>query len=84
MGGERMRLPSYVELSGICVRPAARGRGLGAAITVQLALRAMARGETPFLHVFHNNSAAALYERLGFRERARLWVIWRRAGRADR
>jgi ribosomal protein S18 acetylase RimI-like enzyme len=78
MGGERMRLPGSVELSGICVHPAVRGRGLGAAITMQLALSAMARGETPFLHVFPNNPAAALYDRLGFRERARLWVIWRR------
>ena len=78
MGGERMRLPDYVELSGVCVHPAARGHGLGAAITVQLALRAMARGDTPFPHVFPDNPAAALYERLGFREHARLWVIWRR------
>jgi len=32
----------------------------------------------PFLHVFPENPAAALYRRLGFRERTRLWVIWRR------
>ena len=30
------------------------------------------------LHVFAENPAAALYRRLGFRERATLHVIWRR------
>ncbi len=28
MGGERFRLPGFVELSGICVHPSARGTGL--------------------------------------------------------
>jgi hypothetical protein len=31
-----------------------------------------------FLHVFPDNPAASLYARLGFSERARPWVIWRR------
>jgi ribosomal protein S18 acetylase RimI-like enzyme len=78
MGGERFRLPGFVELSGISVHPDAGGRGLGSAITLTLARLALARGETPFLHVFPANPAAALYRRLGFRERTRLWVIWRR------
>jgi hypothetical protein len=29
------------------------------------------------LHVFPENPAMRLYARLGFQERARLWVIWR-------
>jgi ribosomal protein S18 acetylase RimI-like enzyme len=78
MGGERLRLPGFVELSAIAVHPAARGAGLGAAVTTHLARQALARGETPFLHVFPDNPAIALYVRLGFRERARLWVLWRR------
>jgi ribosomal protein S18 acetylase RimI-like enzyme len=78
MGGERLRVSGCVELSAICVRAEARGKGFGAAITQHLARSALARGETPFLHVFPENPAAALYQRLGFRERARLWVIWRR------
>ena len=78
MGGERLRLPGYVELSAICVDPAARGTGLGAALVSHLAQRALARGEIPFLHVFPDNPAMRLYHGLGFRERARLWVIWRR------
>jgi len=78
MGGERCRLPGLVELSGISVHPDARGKGLGTAITLHLARQALLRGETPFLHVFPDNPAAALYRRLGFRERTRLWAIWRR------
>lgn len=78
MVGERFRLPGHVELSAICVHPEARGSGLGGVLTRHLARRALARGEAPFLHVFPDNPAAGLYARLGFRERATLWVIWRR------
>jgi ribosomal protein S18 acetylase RimI-like enzyme len=78
MAGERFRLPGHVELSAICVHPDARGQGFGAALTLHLARAALARGEAPFLHVFPDNPAAALYARLGFRERARLWVLWHR------
>jgi ribosomal protein S18 acetylase RimI-like enzyme len=78
MAGERLRLPGYVELSGICVAPDARGQGLGAALTLHLARAALARGEAPFLHVFPDNPAAALYARLGFRLRRKLWVLWHR------
>jgi ribosomal protein S18 acetylase RimI-like enzyme len=78
MAGERFRLPGHVELSAICVHPDARGRGFGAALTLCLARDALARGEMPFLHVFPDNPAGALYERLGFRERKTLWVLWHR------
>jgi predicted GNAT family acetyltransferase len=78
MAGERLRLSGHVELSGICVHPDARGQGLGAALTLHLARAALAHGEAPFLHVFPENPAAALYARLGFRHRTKLWVLWHR------
>ena len=78
MGGERFRLLSHVELSAIAVHPDARGQGLGAAVTANLANSALASGLVPFLHVFTGNPAVELYRRLGFRERTRLWVLWRR------
>ena len=84
MGGERFRLPGFVELSAICVHPDARGAGLGSAIALRLAHLALAQGEIPFLHVFPDNPALALYRRLGFRERACLWVIWRRVAAGTR
>jgi GNAT superfamily N-acetyltransferase len=82
MGGERFRLRGFAEVSAVCVHPSARGRGLGAAITDYLMRAALARGDVPFLHVFPENPAARLYAKLGFVERARPWVIWRRPGNA--
>jgi ribosomal protein S18 acetylase RimI-like enzyme len=78
MGGQRFRPPGLVELSATRVHPDARGCGLGTAVTTHLSRLARAHRETPFLRVFPDNPATALYERLGFRERARVWVIWRR------
>jgi ribosomal protein S18 acetylase RimI-like enzyme len=78
MGGERFQLDHHIELSAIAVHPEARGQGLGAAITAYLARAVVARGQMPFLHVYPDNPAMALYARLGFRERARLWVLQRR------
>jgi predicted GNAT family acetyltransferase len=80
MAGERFRLGAgYVELSAICAHPEARRQGLATALTRRLARQVFAQGEVPFLHVFPENAAAvALYERLGFRRRTTLWVLWRR------
>ena len=78
MAGERFRLSGYTEVSAIAVHPDARRRGLAHALTVTVMRRILARGDRPFLHVFPDNPAAALYARWGFRERARQWVVWRR------
>ncbi|WP_341894842.1 GNAT family N-acetyltransferase [Ferrovibrio terrae] len=78
MAGERFRCQDYIELSAICVHPAARNRGLGAILVRHLMAAAFERGEIPFLHVFPDNPAARLYERCGFHIRAQHWVIWRR------
>jgi len=78
MAGERFHLPAHVELSAICVHPAARGRGFGRMLTRHLVEQALGRGEVPFLHVFPDNPAASLYARWGFRQRVRPWVVWRR------
>jgi len=71
MAGERLRIPGYTEVSGVCTHPDARGRGYGEALSRIVAERIVARGETPFLHVFSPNaSAIRIYEALGFRKRA--------------
>lgn len=72
MGGERMKLAGFAEISAVCVDPSCRGRGYAGALMRRLALAMIARGETPFLHVVSENATAiALYERLGFRLRRR-------------
>jgi predicted GNAT family acetyltransferase len=74
----QFQLPGYVELSAICVDPDWRGMGFGSGLTRYLAHGARAHGEIPFLHVFPENPAMMVYARLGFRERTRLRVLWRR------
>jgi predicted GNAT family acetyltransferase len=71
MAGERLKLDGFTEVSGVCTHPDWRGRGYAAGLMVIVAQRILARGETPFLHVYAGNSGAiALYERLGFRLRS--------------
>jgi predicted GNAT family acetyltransferase len=57
-------------VSGVCTHPDARGRGLAKRLSVAVAERIFARGETPYLHAYATNSAAIrLYESIGFRLR---------------
>lgn len=70
MAGERLRLPGYTEVSGVCTHPDFRGRGLAGNLMRVVASRILARGEQPFLHSYaDNHTAIALYEALGFRYR---------------
>ena len=78
IAGERFRLADYVELSGIAVHPEARGQGFASALIMKLCKCAEEHDVIPFLHVFPENPAVALYEHLGFRTRTQLWVLWRR------
>ena len=69
MAGERAFADGLREVSGICTDPPAQGRGLARRLTAKLIRRALLRGETPFLHVMRDNeSARALYRRMGFAE----------------
>lgn len=73
MAGERMKPQGFTEVSGVCTHPDFRGRGFAGGLMRLVAERILARGETPFLHVYPDNDGAiALYEALGFRFRARL------------
>jgi predicted GNAT family acetyltransferase len=75
MAGERMRFPGFTEISAVCTHPDRRGRGHSTSL-VHIMMRAILdRGETPFLHVFKENTrAAALYDKLGFVRRRSLAV----------
>lgn len=75
MAGERFRQPGFAEISGVCVHPDFRGRGLARRLSAAVAARIFARGEVPYLHAYETNAAAiCLYRSLGFRERATLHV----------
>jgi predicted GNAT family acetyltransferase len=73
MAGERMKPAGFTEISGVCTHPDARGRGYAGALMRIVAARIVARGETPFLHVYASNAGAiALYRTLGFELRQEL------------
>jgi len=67
MAGERLRLPGWTELSGVCTHPDARGRGLARALSAWKAHDIARRGEGVLLHAYADNKGAiALYRALGF------------------
>ncbi|MEO0977228.1 MAG: GNAT family N-acetyltransferase [Pseudomonadota bacterium] len=67
MGGTRLNLTGYREISGLCTHPDFQGRGLASALTLHIAAEIRADGDTPFLHAYaDNHGAIALYRKLGF------------------
>lgn len=75
MAGERMRIPGFTEVSGVCTHPDFRGRGYAAGLMRVVARRIQAHGDIPFLHAFADNTGAiGLYETLGFRVRQSIRV----------
>ena len=75
MAGERMKPDGFTELSGVCTAPGHRGLGYAGALSRVVAGRILARGETPFLHVYaHNTDAIALYQTLGFTLRREMYM----------
>jgi len=75
MAGERMRFGGFTEISAVCTRPDHRGRGHASVLVRTLMRDILDRGETPFLHIFSDNTqAASLYGQLGFARRRSLTV----------
>ena len=83
MAGERMKPEGFTEVSAVCTHPDWRGRGYAAGLMRRVADKIVAKGETPFLHVYPSNTGAiALYEALGFifRRRMTMAVLTRASG----
>lgn len=76
MGGERLFVDRYREVSGICTDPSYSGRGYAGAIVGKLVTSMFNRGLSPILHLSPANTRAhRLYQSLGFVDRAELNVI---------
>jgi ribosomal protein S18 acetylase RimI-like enzyme len=74
MAGERLQSTAFAEISAVCTLSEFRGRGYARALTTFLAAQILAAGETPFLHVKSENDAKVVYQKIGFRLRAALWL----------
>ncbi len=70
MAGKRLHVPGFVEVSGVCTHPDARGRGYARLLMSCVMEEIVAAGKTPFLHSYAgNHGAIRVYEALGFRLR---------------
>ena len=67
MAGQRLRFPGFVEVSGVCTHPDARGRGYARLLMSRVMEEILRDGRTPFLHTYaHNEAAIRVYRSLGF------------------
>lgn len=67
MGGERMAVKGFREISSVATHPEHQGRGYARGIMAALMHKQMLSKEMPFLHVMVENiHAHAIYERMGF------------------
>jgi ribosomal protein S18 acetylase RimI-like enzyme len=74
MGGLRLHLPGYHEITTVATMPGHEGHGYATAIVRGLIDRIRSRGERPFLTVRTDNPRPIeIYRRLGFKERTLLY-----------
>jgi ribosomal protein S18 acetylase RimI-like enzyme len=74
MGGLRLHLSGYREITTVATMPGHQGRGYATAIVRSLIDRIRSRGDRPFLTVRSDNTRAIeIYRRLGFKERRLLY-----------
>jgi ribosomal protein S18 acetylase RimI-like enzyme len=67
MAGERLAIPHYREISGVCTHPAHTGKGYASRLITHLMQEHAAAGLRSFLHAKSaDQRAIALYTRLGF------------------
>lgn len=74
MGGLRLHLAGYREITTVATMPGHEGRGYATAVVMALMARIHAAGNKPFLTVGTGNTRAVeIYRRLGFKERTLLY-----------
>jgi len=67
MAGKRLHLPGFIEVSGVCTHPDARGHGYARILMSRVIDEILECGRVPFLHTFAGNAAAIrIYQSLGF------------------
>ncbi len=75
MMGERLQIDEFSEISALATYREYQNRGWGKYLMNLVTRRVVARGQIPFLHVYAwNEKGIRLYESLGFRCRADVFV----------
>ena len=74
MAGQRLQPDPYTEVSAVCTHPAHTGKGHGAKLVCSQVTKIIAASRIPFLHVYPENTACRLYEKLGFVVRKQMVV----------
>ena|SRR5947209_4699419 len=84
MGGLRLHVPGYREITTVATHPEHLSRGYATALVSALVLRIYAARECPFLHVRDDNTRAMrIYERLGFETRMQFDYVMCQAPATD-
>ncbi len=78
MAGERIKLPGWVEVSGVCTHPSSRGKGYARTLVAEMTKRVLAAGNQAFLHVViggpSESSAVRVYQSVGYVERSIVYL----------
>ncbi len=86
MCGNRLKVPGYTEVSGICTHPDYLGRGYASHLTSMVCEEVIKEGFIPFLHVKADNvRAIEVYKKLGFevRDTSIYYYIFRKKNKMD-
>src|SRR6202008_1791727 len=74
MAGECVQFTGFAQISAVCTLPEFRGRGYARDLVTFAAAQILPAGKTPFLHVKSENGAKVVYQQIGFRLRAAIWL----------
>ncbi len=77
MAGERIKPPGWIEISGVCTHPDARGHGYASRMVANLLAHCVAHDQRAFLHVVvgspSEKTAVSVYQGVGFRRRREVY-----------
>ncbi len=74
--GQRLHAGNFIEVSAVCTHPEHTGKGYAAKLIQSQLHKIVRKGKTPFLHVYPENPACYLYEKLGFKVRKEMMVYF--------
>jgi ribosomal protein S18 acetylase RimI-like enzyme len=76
MAGQRLHPYNYAEISAVCTHPNYTGKGYARQLLLRQMHRIAGAGNTPFLHVKHENDRAInVYKNIGFETRSEISFI---------